>query len=155
MLFRSGSLTITGRFLVIPPESKNHKVSGSITIDRDCTLYTVLPHMHMLGKSIKVTMFPPGSIKGQLLLDIPEWDYNWQETYYLAEPLKAKAGTKFEVEAIFDNSAANPNNPFSPPKFVKMGQETTDEMCFVFLGATSDQGGRIRGSARPKKAKVE
>ena len=55
--------------------------------------------------------------------------------------------TKFEVEAIYDNSEKNPLNPFTPPQAVYFGEQTTNEMCFVFLGATSEQPGRI--IARP------
>ena len=93
--------------------------------------------MHMLGKSIKVTMTPAGG-KEQLLVDVPEWDYNWQESYFFKDPIAVKAGTMFEVSAVFDNGAANPNNPFAPPRDVKRGPQTTDEMLFGFIRATSD-----------------
>jgi len=83
-----------------------------------------------------VTMTPPGG-KPQLLIDIPQWDYRWQETYWFKEPIRVKAGTKLEVKAVYDNSEANPYNPTRPPRDVSYGEETTDEMCFVFLGATS------------------
>ena len=78
------------------------------------------------------------------LVDVKEWDYNWQELYFLREPIKVKAGTKFTVEAVYDNSTANPRNPNRPPKIILPGEQTTNEMCFVFLGATSDEPGRIR-----------
>ena len=82
---------------------------------------------------------------------IKEWDYNWQETYMLMEPIKVKAGTQFHVEAVYDNSSKNPNNPNSPPKRVFFGPQTTDEMCFVFLGAASDKPGRLRRLLEPPK----
>ena len=50
------------------------------------------------------------------LVAIKDWDYNWQETYFLKEPIKVKAGTRFDVEAVYDNSDKNPNNPFNPPQ---------------------------------------
>ena len=62
-----------------------------------------------------------------------------------------KAGTVIEVDAVYDNSAANPNNPNDPPAVVTFGEQTTNEMCFVFLGATSDQPGRIRVKAQEAK----
>src|SRR5207245_9963095 len=55
---------------------------------------------------------------------------------------KLKPGTVMEVEAIYDNSDANFNNPNHPPRLVTIGEQTTNEMCFVFLGATSDGPGR-------------
>lgn len=140
--------------LTIPAGKADHRVQGTIWVDQDCTLHTVMPHMHMVGKRIKVTMTPPDGLP-QTLVAIDAWDYNWQETYLLREPLRVKAGTRFDVEAIYDNSAANPSNPNSPPRLVRFGQQTTDEMCFVFLGATADTPGRIRPRFEPLKADVK
>ena len=132
---------IPGRLLAIPAGSTGFKVVGSTTASQDCVLHSIMPHMHLIGRQIKVTMTPPEGEK-QTLLAIDNWDYNWQETYFLKEPLAVKAGTVLEVEALYDNSAANPNNPNSPPRLVTFGEQTTDEMCFVFLGATSEGPGR-------------
>jgi len=97
--------------------------------------------MHLIGKKIKVTIKMPNKPK-ETLLEISAWDYNWQETYFLKDPLKLPVDTELNVEAVYDNSAKNPNNPNNPPRLVTYGEQTTDEMCVVFLGATSD------GSAR-------
>jgi hypothetical protein len=72
-----------------------------------------------------------------VLVDIPAWDYRWQETYWFKEPIKVKAGTRLEVLCHFDNSEANPNNPTKPPRDVTYGEQTTDEMLFAFFGVTS------------------
>src|SRR5262249_20764389 len=116
---------------------------GTVWVEQDCDLHSIMPHMHMIGKQIKVTMTPPDGA-AQTLLVIAEWDYNWQETYFLDQPLRIKAGTRFDVDAVYANSPANPNDPFNPPQTIRFGEQTTDEMCFVFLGATSDKPGRIR-----------
>ena len=100
-------------------------------------MLSVMPHMHLLGKEISVTMTPPGGAVEKLLA-IKKWDYNWQEMYFLKEPVRVKEGTKFHVEAYYDNSDKNPLNPFSPPRRVTIGEETTNEMCFVFIGGYSD-----------------
>jgi hypothetical protein len=120
----------------IPAGKSKHEARGAIYLHTDAVLHNVLPHMHLLGKSVRVTMTPPNS-KAMVLVDIPAWDYRWQETYWFAKPITAPAGTKLEIVATFDNSAANPNNPTRPPKDVFVGEETTDEMLFAFLGATS------------------
>jgi Copper type II ascorbate-dependent monooxygenase, C-terminal domain len=101
-----------------------------------------MPHMHKLGREVAVTVTPP---KGQptTLIAIKDWDYNWQETYLLKEPIDLKAGTVLHVDAIYDNGANNPDNPSGGKKPVFFGEQTTDEMCFVFLGATSSTPGRI------------
>ena len=111
---------------------------------QDFTLHTISPHMHMIGKEIAVTMTPPDG-PARKLIAIKEWDYNWQETYIFKEPIQVKAGTRFHVDAYYDNSDKNPHNPSSPPKLVTFGEQTFNEMCFVFLGGTSERPGR--GSA--------
>ncbi len=128
---------IPGRFFLIPANNSHFKVTGSTKVEEECVLHSVMPHMHLLGRQIKVTMTQPNQPK-QTLLEIGAWDYNWQETYFLKQPLKLPVGTLLEVEAVYDNSAGNPNNPNSPPRPVTFGEQTTNEMCFVFLGATSD-----------------
>jgi thiol-disulfide isomerase/thioredoxin len=147
---------IPGRFVSIPAGDAHHVVRGEIQALQDCTLYSVMPHMHMVGREIKVTLTPPDGSK-QTLIAIKDWDYNWQETYFLKEPMAIKAGTKFEVEAVYDNTDKNPNNPFHPPRRIWFGEQTDNEMCFVFLGATSDKAGpiftRLRASDRPGQPK--
>jgi peroxiredoxin len=135
------SLVIPGRFFIIPANRPDFPAKGSIEVLEDCEVHSIMPHMHMLGKQIKVTMTPPGG-KTTTLLKIADWDYNWQETYFLKQPIKVKKGTKFGVEAVYDNSDQNPNNPFSPPQWVRFGEQTDNEMCFVFLGATNDESRR-------------
>ncbi len=133
------AIVVPGWFLSIPAGEANHKVTGEVWLAQDSTLYTVVPHMHLLGKSIKISMTPP---KGPTttLIAIKEWDFNWQDVYFYKEPIRAVAGTKFSVEAVFDNSDKNPNNPSSPPRRVVVGEETTNEMCLGFIGLTTDNG---------------
>jgi hypothetical protein len=98
--------------------------------------------MHLLGKEIKATLTPPDGGKPITLIHIKDWDYNWQESYFFKMPVSVKSGSKLEVEAYFDNSKKNPLNPSNPPKMVTFGEQTTNEMCFVFLGGASDRPGR-------------
>jgi peroxiredoxin len=131
---------MSGLFLVIPAGNDHFVVKGTSYVTDDMTLYDIMPHMHMVGKAIKVTMTPPGG-QPVLLFNVPQWDYNWQETYYFKEPLHLKPGTRLDLEAVYDNSANNPSNPFSPPRAVLLGEQTFNEMCFVFLGGTSERRG--------------
>ncbi len=122
----------------IPAGERAFAARGSWYALEDCTAHFVMPHMHLLGKSVKITMTAPKG-KAETVIDIPEWDYNWQEIYFLKTPLKVPAGTRFDIEAVFDNSAANPKNTSDPPVDVRFGEQTTDEMLFGFLGATKDR----------------
>ena len=110
-----------------------------------------MPHMHLIGRQIKVTMTPPGG-ETITLVEVPDWDYNWQETYWFKTPLKAPEGTRIDVEAVYDNSLANPNNPFNPPRTITFGEQTTNEMMFGFVSVTSDGEGRVRFSRTDPKA---
>lgn len=121
----------------IPAGERNFKARGSWYALEDCSIHMVMPHMHLLGKSVKITMTPPKG-KTETLIDVPEWDYDWQEVYFLKEPLKVRAGTRFDIEAVYDNSSSNPRNPSDPPIDVRFGEQTTDEMLFGLFGATKD-----------------
>lgn len=150
----SGGQGIFRLLFAIPAGAENFKLSGDAWATADFSMHSIMPHMHLLGKQIKVTMTPPGG-KAQTLIAIKEWDYNWQETYFFKEPIRVKAGTHFHVEAVYDNSSKNPNNPYSPPRVITYGEQTTNEMCFVFLGGYADAGRRLpltpnRPKANPK-----
>jgi mono/diheme cytochrome c family protein len=134
----------------IPAGKPDVKLSGGGYLTADATVYSVMPHMHLLGKSVKITMTPPGETP-TVLVDIAQWDYNWQETYWLAKPIAAKAGTRFEIEAVFDNSEKNPNNPNVPPKAVGYGEQTTNEMLFGFVGVVPAGKDRVRLNPSPPK----
>ena len=132
----SGSLPLVRNVFSIPAGADNFKLDGASWATQDFTLIAVTPHMHMIGKDIQLTMTPPAGAE-QTVFTIKKWDYNWQEVYFLKEPIEVKAGTKFHVEAHYDNSAKNPLNPKSPPQIVRVGEQTFNEMCFVFLGGYS------------------
>ncbi len=131
------------RFFLLPAGRDDIRLHGTTWVQQDCRLYSVMPHMHLLGKEVTVTMTPPGG-RARTLVAIKDWDYNWQEVYFFKDPIAVKAGTRFDIDARYDNSDGNPNNPRHPPRLVTFGEQTTDEMCFGFLGATSDRPGRIR-----------
>jgi hypothetical protein len=89
-------------------------------------LYTLTPHMHVRGKSFRFTAVYPDKTT-EVLLDVPHYDFNWQNIYQLAEPKRMPAGTELICTAHFDNSADNPANP-DPTQTVKWGDQTWEEM---------------------------
>jgi hypothetical protein len=89
--------------------------------------------MHLIGRDIKITAQPPDSDKPFLLLWINDWDFNWQGFYQYLEPVKLPAGTQIVMETVHDNSADNIRNPNSPPKRMRWGEQTTDEMSVAIL----------------------
>ena len=110
--------------------AKRHEVRAEATIPVDVTVTGVAPHMHLLGREIKFTATKPD---GEVvpLVWIKDWDFNWQDQYRFAETFRLPKGTHLEVVAYYDNSSDNPANPNNPPRRVRWGEETTDEMCLV------------------------
>jgi peroxiredoxin/mono/diheme cytochrome c family protein len=148
------ALPVLNTRLSIPPGEGWHEASASFRVPTDLTAYSVIPHMHLLGREMKVTAtLPDGSAKP--LVWIKDWDFNWQETYLFKEPVKLPKGSRIDLVAHYDNSTKNPYNPNSPPKQVTWGEETTDEMCVAFLGITVDGEQLAAGGGSEKVAQAE
>jgi len=127
-----GSIWMANYEMDIAAGAKSYRRSSTYTLPKEVIMVGVVPHMHLLGKSMKVTAtMPDKTVK--TLIDIKNWNYNWQDEYYYERPFKLPAGTRLDVEAVFDNSADNPSNPSSPPKRVMWGDGTKDEMLFCFF----------------------
>jgi hypothetical protein len=128
---------VLGEFAVVPAGVTDFHVSGSWTIRQDADYVGIVPHAHQLARWLEVRAVPPGSEKPLLFLRVPQWDYNWQSAHYLREPVRFPAGTRFEAECSFDNSAGNPRNPFDPPQNVWHNETIHDEMLLPVLSFTS------------------
>jgi len=128
----AGSIGLNVVNLNIPPGESKHRVTTFLTLPVDVTLLGIGPHMHLLGREMKVTATKPdGTVEP--LIWVRDWDWNWQGQYRFAESIRLPRGTRLELEAIYDNSPANVANPNSPPQPVHFGRNTTDEMCLCFL----------------------
>src|SRR5262245_14040146 len=110
----------------IPPGASNHRVVSQVTFANDVELLTLMPHMHLRGKDFRYTAHYPDG-KKEILLNVPDYDFNWQHRYMFARPVPLPKGTTVECVAHFDNSAANPANP-DPSKTVRWGDQTWEEM---------------------------
>jgi hypothetical protein len=111
----------------IPAGEKRFVIKDSFTLPIDVDVIGAGAHAHYLAKDMHMTaVLPDGSRRD--LIEIPDWDFNWQERYYFKEPVRLAKGTRLEVEIAYDNSSQNPSNPNSPPKRVTFGQQSTDEM---------------------------
>jgi mono/diheme cytochrome c family protein len=124
-------LVIGSHAIDILPGNNNYVVRGSITLPVDVEMLGTTPHAHLVCKSIKSEATLPGGEKKPLIW-IKDWDFNWQDQYQFATPLKLPKGTKIDVEFAYDNSTDNVRNPSSPPKRVRFGEQTTDEMALFF-----------------------
>lgn len=117
---------------VIPPGDANHEVVAKQTINRDTYLSTMYPHMHVRGKDVSYTIVYPDG-KQEVVLNVPNYDFNWQLNYRLAEPRFMPKGSTLLVTAHYDNSKDNPFNP-DPGATVRWGDQTWEEMLIGYYG---------------------
>jgi len=111
----------------IPPGARDYAIENRYVLPIDAHLLRILPHTHYLGKELQAYAILPGGGKKWLLL-IRNWDFNWQGDYRYAEPVFLPKGTTLVMHYTYDNSADNPRNPNHPPKRVKYGLQSSDEM---------------------------
>ena len=124
-------VAVNPRF-VIPPNTQDFALSASMTVPQDAYLYSFSPHMHFRGSRMKYTaVFPDG--KSEMLLNVPNYRFNWQMDYKLKERLFLPAGTKIIADGAFDNSVMNEFNP-DPNAEVRWGEQSWQEMFIGFVG---------------------
>ncbi len=101
----------------------------SYEIPFDMSLISILPHMHLIGKSWLIYAENNGDTIP--IISIPEWDFNWQTFYQPEYMLKLPQGYTLHAYATYDNTSSNPTNPNSPPENIYWCDYTTCEMFFL------------------------
>lgn len=123
---------VINAFFIIPANTER-TFHGTYEIPEDVSLVNIAPHMHLLGTEWEVWLEKPdGEIVN--LIKIPDWDFNWQGSYYFDRYIHAPKGSIINAVASYDNTGDNPNNPSIPPQFVTWGEGTQDEMYFLPIG---------------------
>jgi peroxiredoxin len=117
----------------IPAYANDYKVESRKKFVRDTLFIGMYPHMHMRGKAFRYELtYPDG--KKEILLDVPRYDFNWQNWFKLASPLVIPAGSEMVCTAHYDNSEENLCNP-DPSKPVRWGDQTWEEMMIGWYDA--------------------
>ena len=127
-LHRLGGRTLINFRFRIPPHTKAHTAKAEHVFKDDVLVYSLLPHSHYRGKASDFVAFYPSGEK-EILLSVPNYDFNWQTTYRLETPKVLPAGTRLVHSTTWDNSTQNPANP-DPSKEVRWGQQSWAEMLF-------------------------
>jgi hypothetical protein len=127
---------VANNYFSIPAGATNHKVTACWTVEDDIHILTLMPHLHVRGKSQKIEAFYPNG-KSEVLLDVPNYDFSWQTVYFLKKPAAIPKGTRILVSSTFDNSKNNKANP-DPSKIVRWGDPTYDEMMIGWINYTVD-----------------
>lgn len=121
-------VALASRDIDIAPGERAYRVRDGITLPVAVDLVGVIPHAHYLARQMRGwAILPDGRRRN--LLEILDWDFNWQQNYRYRRPIRLPADTRLEMEFVYDNSDQNPRNPSQPPQRVGWGPETTDEMA--------------------------
>jgi len=127
---------LSNRNFTIPAGAANHRIEANATIQRDVSVWSILPHTHVRGRRWEYeATYPDGRV--ETILSVPKYDFNWQTEYVFKEPLKLPKGTKIKTIAWYDNSANNPSNPDASAD-VHWGDQTWEEMQFTAVAYTID-----------------
>ena len=117
--------------IYIPPFEADHEMIATKKFRKDAYLSMLGPHMHYRGYDANFKLvFPDG--REQEILNVPNYQFNWQKVYDFKEPIFLPAGTEMVYRATFDNSAMNPFNP-DPSAEITWGEQTWQEMFFGFF----------------------
>jgi len=129
---RPAMLRIGEQSIDIPAGETSYVVGDRYVLPVDVEVQSIQPHAHYLAKDIKgFVTFPDGTRRW--LIYIKKWNFHWQDLYRYREPFWLPKGSTLHMEYIYDNSASNPLNPNTPPKRVRFGQLTTDEMGDLWI----------------------
>jgi hypothetical protein len=129
------TLQLTNSSFVIPPGVDDYRVEVRGSLPNDALLLSFFPHMHLRGKRFEYNILrADGTIEPLLRVN---YDFYWQLSYRLPQPMPLKAGTVLQAVAWYDNSKNNPHNP-DPTSAVYWGDQTYDEMMVGFFDVAVD-----------------
>jgi hypothetical protein len=143
---------------VIPPGDASFQSFAAATFKWPVRLVSLQPHMHLRGKAYEFSVVYPDG-RRDLLLRVPRYDFNWQTTYFLKEPMELPRGARLECTAWFDNSANNKANP-NPNEEVRWGDQSWEEMNIGFTEVAFDARldpdiATLSGTTQPGSAGVQ
>lgn len=124
-------ITLNAGFSIAPGEDNHVERAQTEPFARDVFVESFAPQTHTRGKSMSISaQFPDGSEKR--LINVANYNFNWQMNYKLRERLRLPAGSRLVAETVYDNSASNPLN-VDPDAAVKVGITTYDEIFSHFV----------------------
>ncbi|MFL2874819.1 MAG: hypothetical protein ACJZ79_03815 [Pseudohongiellaceae bacterium] len=108
------------------------------------------PHMHYRGKAMRYELeFPDG--EREVLLWVPDYDFNWQFLYEYEEPKFIPEGSKMHMSWWFDNSEGNRFNPDPNAGCCLLGQKRlTKWQTLEFIMLPTTPRGLVVGDQIPE-----
>ena len=135
------SVTTGNLDIDIPPDQRA-TVDCEYTLPVDAELVALFPQAHFVCSQIVVDVDLPDAPTIRAL-DIPDWDPNWMQLFFLEAPLQLPAGARIKATFQYDNTTQNLQNPHSPPQRVQLGQMPDNEVAFVLLHLSPDDAGDL------------
>lgn len=131
--FKPKNPTPDGKWYIKANDSNFH-VHINVKFYNDVSLLNINPHMHRLGKYFKAYAVTKNGDTIPLI-EIPRWDFNWQEFYRFKKMVKIPAGSVLHADAVYDNSTRNAENPYHPPQDIlfEWGMNDDSEMMRLVL----------------------
>lgn len=148
------TVSTRSRSFVIQPQKADQKFSTPpLSAPVDVLMLSLSPHMHLRGQSFRYEMTWPNG-KTETLLNVPNYDFNWQTAYALAEPMIIPAGSRLTAYASFDNSAKNLANP-DPSATVRWGDQSWEEMLIGYCDIAVERGASDGKKIMPNRPREE
>ena len=116
----------------IAPGDTAFVVEYSYRLPVDVDVLSIYPHAHYVGKRLEVWAVLPNGRRRDFIR-ISDWNFNFQDEYRYRSPVRVPAGSILTMHYTYDNSSANPRNPFDPPRRIVAGLQSTDEMAELLL----------------------
>lgn len=124
-------ITLNTGFNIAPGEDNHVERAKTEPFEQEVLVESFAPQTHTRGKSMSISaQFPDGSEKR--LINVANYNFNWQMNYKLRERLRLPAGSRLVAETVYDNSASNPLNVDAEAQ-VKVGITTYDEIFSHFV----------------------
>lgn len=105
----------------VPPGAMNQDVKAQLRTPVAGKVWGTLPHAHTNAQRMYVDS------DAGCMVDIPQWDFHWQQMYFFEEPLAVKAGQQLRLTCTYDNPGSTP---------LRWGEKTSDEMCINYFYVT-------------------
>ena len=98
----------------------------------------VTAHMHLLGRAMKIVL-NPGKPDQQTILNVTNYNFDYQRSYNLATPIATHPGDTVQVTCTYDPTLRQklPQLRKLPARFVTWGDGSSDEMCLGILQETA------------------
>lgn len=110
--FHTWSVSTPMNQISIPAGEMNHEAASTHVFTDTIELYGFRAHMHYRGKAMSARVIYPDNTVDEII-NVPDYNFAWQPTYRLNEPMILPAGSRVIVEGLFDNSEYNTGNPDS------------------------------------------